>query len=210
MSLPFIHSFSNTTIQNDLLYADTSFVWESHGTTNGQTPPRQIECHNFSTKAIQNGSVFVISPMVEHELKNVAIKELLKKHGALLNIPAHHRKKIISNVPNFMADAHNHVDQIMNILSADPNFVILDKDAPTSLSSKLSAEYNMDLNDSIILATMLSNSINSIVTLDGDYIEVHDQNLQIYTNQQNYLKIVKAHPSKIANTSSNNLSSSGS
>lgn len=204
MSLPFIHSFNNATTSSDLLYADTSFVWESLGTTNGNTPHRQVECHNFSTNAIKDGSVFVISPIIEHELRNVAIKELLKHHAPLIGVQPHHRKTIISNVPTFMADANKHVDQIMEVLSRDPNYVILEENAPSALSKKISVEYNMDLNDSIILATMLVNEINSIVTLDGDYIEVHDQNLQIFTNNSNYLKLTRNSPDKIANTNTSN------
>lgn len=200
MSLPFVNSFNNATTSNDLLYADTSFVWESHGTTNGATPPRQAECHNFSTNAVKNGSVFVISPIIEQELRNVALKELLKHHAPLIGARPHHRKRIISNVPNIMSDAHNHVDQIMQILGQDPNYVILEEDASSIVSKKISSTYNMDLNDSIILATMLTNEITSIVTLDGDYIDVHDKSIQIYTNESNYLKILRDNANKVANS----------
>lgn len=210
MSLPFIHSFNNATTSNDILYADTSFIWESFGTSNGNTPPRQTECHNFSTNAVKNGSVFVISPIIEQELRNVALKELLKHHAPLIGAQPFHRKKIISNVPNIMADAHNHVDQIMQILGQDPNYVILDEDAKIIISKKLSSTYNMDLNDSIILGTMLTNEITSIVTLDGDYIDIHDQNIQIYTNESNYLKILRNSANKVANSTPTNIGNSNS
>ncbi|CAM4059682.1 PIN domain-containing protein [Bacillus albus] len=207
MSLPYVHSLNNATTINSLLYTDTSFIWESHGTNNGATPTRQVECHNFSTRAVQQGSVFVLSPIIEHELRNVALKELLKKHARMLGCKPHERKKIISNVPTIMQDVHSQVDNIMAILSADPNYVILGENAGQGLASQVSSKYNMDLNDSIILATMLSSEIDSIVTLDGDYIEVTDKDLQIYTNEANYLKILRDHPTKVANNISNNSGS---
>lgn len=207
MSLPFIHSFNNSTANNNILYADTSFVWESFGTSNGGTPSRQSECHNFSSNAVQQGSVFVISPIVDQELRNVALKELIKTHAPLLGLRNFQRKQVISNVPQIMAQAHNQVDQIMQILTQDPSFILLDSDSSGKNAHQLSSKYNMDLNDSIILATMIANEINSIVTLDGDYIEVHDKGINVYTNHANYLKILQDHPNKIQN--GNNAGSSG-
>lgn len=203
MSLPFIHSLNNSTAKNSLLYADTSFIWESFGTNNGVTPRKQVECHNFSSDSVKNGSVFVISPIVDHELRNVAVKELVRVNAPLLGLKPYQRKQIISNVPGLMAQAHSQVDQIMSILDADPSFLILDENGPQFLASQISSKYNMDINDSIIIATMLANSIDSIVTLDGDYIEIHDQNLQIYTNHANYLKILQNNTNKISNGNTN-------
>jgi predicted nucleic acid-binding protein len=204
MALPYLHSFNNSTANGNLFFADTSFVWESFGTKDGGIPTRQQECHNFSSDAVKNGSVFVISPIVNHELRNIAVRELVKSHAPSLGLMPKQRKKVISNVPNLMALANSQVDQIMSILAADPSYVILEEDAPQASSYNISSKYNMDTNDSIILATMFFNEIDSIATLDGDYIEVHDKNLQIYTNHLNFLKIIRESPNKIGNSNLNN------
>ncbi|PGL32166.1 PIN domain-containing protein [Bacillus cereus] len=209
MSLPYLHSLSNVTVNDSLLYTDTSFVWESFGTQGGSTPTRQGECHSFSTNAVQNGSVFIASPIIELELRNVAVKELLKHHAPLLGYKWFERKRIMSSVPNFMGQVHAQVDQIMSILSGDPSFIMLEKDASHALASQISTKYNMDLNDSIILATMEQNGINSIVTLDGDYVGVHDKNIQIYTNNHNYLKLLREYPNGVANNQGNNSGNTG-
>ncbi|MGP9074796.1 type II toxin-antitoxin system VapC family toxin [Geobacillus thermodenitrificans subsp. calidus] len=204
MLLPHVISFNHSnSFNNDVLYADTSFIWESYGT---QSTSKQIECHNFTTKVVQGNSIFVVSPIVEHELRNVALKELLRNEAPKLGLRPHQRKQIIANTPGIMAQAHSHVDQIMEILKNDPNFVILERDATQEQASRISSKYNLDINDSIIIATMLHEQINSIVTLDGDYIAVNDQNLKIYTDHQNYIKLLNEYPNKIANSAINTIS----
>lgn len=204
MSLPYVISFNHSnSFNNDVIYADTSFVWESYGI---EPTPRQAACHNFTAKAVQGNSVFVISPIVIHELKAVALKELLENEAEKLGLEHYNRKIMIANTPGIMAQANRHVEQIMNILENDPNYIILERDATQQQASRVSSKYNLDINDSIIVATMLHEQINSIVTLDGDYIAVNDQNLKIYTDHQNYIKLLKKYPNKIANNAINTIS----
>lgn len=177
-----------TNISNNIFFADTCFVWEMYGADMSQ---KQRDCKNFTNNAVQNGSVFVISPKVEEELRNVAVKEKLAVESIKLGLREYERKKIITNTPNFMQEVHIQVDEIMKIIDNNYSFIRLEQDAKLSLAWEISRQNNIDLSDSIILATMQDSEICNIVTLDKDYTKVKSMNLEVYTHKDNFKKLGK-------------------
>lgn len=196
MLVPLITSFyqemnsSTPSLQDKLVYTDTSYVYELIGES--KDPVRQKECRDFSSYLSNIGTVMVTSPKVHEELRIAIPRSIIAADRQYKSQPL---KEVVRNNPGVFRRAKNELGRATAALKENPNFLHLDIvgfdcDYIENTIDPVFDSNDLFFPDAFHYAFAKSQEITVIASLDKDYINVNDPNLHIVTDTGNYLKIL--------------------
>lgn len=159
----------------DIVYLDTSFVWEIHNPH--ADPIRQAQCAAFGARLNQAEVMMVINSWVIQELRHVILVGVYRQEARRRQMGW---LELFRQDKSFMPTVIQSIQQVEAIVDAHPLFMRLPihLDLMTdAVAIDLMKAYNLDAGDAYHIALARAEQVNSFVTLDGGFGVVDTLNL---------------------------------
>jgi len=159
----------------DIVYLDTSFVWEIHNPHADAI--KQAECIAFLERLYQAGVMMVVNPWVIQELRHVILAAVYYEEAQRRRMSW---RALFRRDKSYMPIVIQSIQQVEVLVDALPLLMHLPihlDETTDAVALDLMAAYNLDAADAYHVAIARADGINSFVTLDQGFGVVDTLNL---------------------------------
>ena len=162
---------------NEVIVLDTSVIIEIWGTSKNKKKFNKKLCRDFLIKTAVAGNILCITTKTFEELSIIAESNIVPGDKSIFNL----------NKPLYLGQANSTTNSMISSLNNLPNFYPepigrVDGETVKTIQAN-QITHGLKWGDATIYTLTKQEGINNICSLDGDWLDVQDSNMTLYTTQ---------------------------